>query len=326
MKYLELFGRFNESSTEDSIEEIEDHFIELIDKNINVEVNSSRLYNNKNLSIAQKIDNVKRGFIITVVYEYHKDIFVDGIINKAIERLGRDYDIVGNYKHRACALLHDFDEEENVLKWEINISPKGLNESVNEDSNLMIVDVQKSFSKFFTPNYITQLKEYAKSYSNVYQIWDNHIDGHNVDKDYLYDKKPDTPSMHNDLYAFENQKMLIEKRYSYDVDAKFFKKILDEKTFKIVKEKEKKGLLKRGEIFKTNEGTIIVYIGNKHVWFHCPKKLYELLLKLKGKHLTMVGGSDSECLSDVFTTCESIGVLVKRDWGYIYSATNCPIK
>lgn len=341
MKYLEPFVRFNEAKSTKigSIEEIEDYFLELMDHQnskipINVEVTKHIV--NKQGKKWVKGSSV-HGYKIVIVYDIYDQVFIKNVVDKAVLRLSRDYNIHynqiskrGNGYITKEIPVRGRDYTRTVLdpKWKtiITISPKDLNESNQEDSNLLIVDVQKSFHKFFTENYITQLKEYAKKYSNVYQIWDNHIEGKNVDNDYLYDKKPDTPSIHNDLYAFANQKMLIEKRYTYDVDAKFFKKILDEKTYQIVKDKEKKKLLKRGEIFKTNEGTIIVYIGNNHVWFHCPKKLYELLLKLKGKHLTVVGGSDSECLSDVFTTCESLGVLVKRDWGYIYSATNCPIQ
>ena len=192
------------------------------------------------------------------------------------------------------------------------------------DTNLIIVDVQPSFKQFFTDLYVHKLKEYAKKYTNVYQIWDNHQQGNNVDKDYLYDKKPDIPN--TNLYKFPNQKDIIEKRYNYDVDADFYKKILDKNTYTEVKEKENKKLLKRGDYFKTTEGTIIVYIANKHVWYHCPKKLYDLFIKLKGKEVTMVGGSDQECFLDVETTATSLGVSIKRDFGYIYSASNCPIK
>ena len=91
--------------------------------------------------------------------------------------------------------------------------------------------------KFFSEMYLNELKKYCNNFNNVYQIWDNHPDGTNVDKDYLYDEDPEIP-IHKDLYHFPNQKDLIEKRYNYDVDADFYKKILDEKTYQEVKEKE----------------------------------------------------------------------------------------
>lgn len=199
-----------------------------------------------------------------------------------------------------------------------------LFENFNNET-LIIIDVQKSFKKFFTDNYLKELNKYANTFNSVYQIWDNHVEGKNVDKDYLYDDDPDAPN-NNDLYTFPNQVEAIEKRYNYDVDADFYKKILDPKIYKIIKQKESQNSLKRGDIFLTNEGTAIVYIGNNHKWFHVPIKLYELFVNLKGKEVTMVGGSDQECFLDVETTAKSMGVKVVRNFKYIYSATNCPIK
>lgn len=196
-------------------------------------------------------------------------------------------------------------------------------ESYNLDT-LIIVDVQKSFKKYFSEMYLNELKKYCKNFNSVYQIWDNHVDGKNVDKDYLYDETPEIP-IHKDLYHFPNQKDIIEKRYNYDVDADFYKKILSKKVYNEISEKEDKKELKKGDIFPTQEGTIITFINNNHVWFHCPVKLYELLTELKGREVTIVGGADSECLEDVVTTAESLGVKIKRDYKFIYTATSCPI-
>ena len=197
-------------------------------------------------------------------------------------------------------------------------------ESYN-DKTLIIVDVQKSFKKFFSEMYLNELKKYCHNFNNVFQLWDNHVDGRQVDKDYLYHEEPEIP-IHDDLYHFPNQKDLIEKRYNYDVDADFYKKILDKQVYKEISDKEDNGELKRGDIFPTKEGTIITFINNNHVWFHVPKKLYDLLISLKGKEVTIVGGADSECLEDIVTTAESLGVKIKRDHKFIYSANHCPIK
>jgi hypothetical protein len=173
--------------------------------------------------------------------------------------------------------------------------------------------------------YLNELKRYCKNFKSVYQIFDNHIDGKNVGVDYLYNDNPEIP-IHPDLYTFQNQIDIIEKRYNYDVDADFYKKILDKKIYNEISDKEERELLKKGDIYKTKEGTIITYIGNKHKWFHCPKKLYNILNSLKDKSIEIVGGSDSECLDDVFTTAESLGVKIKRNHRYIWSANHCPIK
>jgi hypothetical protein len=198
-------------------------------------------------------------------------------------------------------------------------------EDFNKDDILIIVDVQRSFKSFFTDNYLNELKKYCEKFKDVYQIWDNHVNGKNVDKDYLYDENPDIP-VEKDLYQFPNQRDLIEKRYNYDVDADFYKKILSDDVYNDIKEKEKNNSLQRGDTFNTKEGTFLIYIGNNHRWYHLPKKLQELFTELKGKEVVMVGGSDQECYLDVETAAKAFGVKIKRDFKYIYSADNCPIK
>lgn len=198
-------------------------------------------------------------------------------------------------------------------------------EDFKKNNILIIIDVQKSFHKFFTKNYLSELNKYCSNFNKVYQIFDNHVDGKAPDKDYLYDNDPDIENK-DDLYKFNNQVDLIEKRYNYDVDADFYKNILDRKVYREIKQKESEGSLKRGNYFPTTEGTIIVYIGNNHVWHHLSKKLYDLFSELKGKEVVIVGGSDEECLLDVEVSAKALGVKIKRDFRYIYSASNCPIK
>jgi len=192
------------------------------------------------------------------------------------------------------------------------------------NGTLIIVDVQKSFRKFFSEMYLNELKKYCNNFQSVYQIWDNHTDGKNVDKDYLYDETPVIP-IHKDLYHFPNQKDLIEKRYNYKVDADFYKKILDKEVYNEISDKEDNSLLKKGDIFPTKEGTYIVYVGNNHKWHHLSKKLYDLLLSLRNETVTIVGGADGECLEDIYTAALSLGVKIKRDWKFIYTSTSCPI-
>jgi hypothetical protein len=195
----------------------------------------------------------------------------------------------------------------------------------NQGSTLIIVDVQKSFKKFFTDEYIKQLQEYCKNFKQVYQIWDNHVDGKNVDKDYLYDSEHESDS-NSDLYDFPNQVDIIEKRYNYDVNVDFYKKILDDDTYNLVKSKEKENKLNRGDFFKTTEGTIIVYIGNNHKWYHVGKPVLDLFNKLKGQTVTIVGGSQNECILDIIVSAKSLGLKVIENKDYIYSSTHCPIK
>ena len=135
---------------------------------------------------------------------------------------------------------------------------------IKPDDILIIVDVQKSFKKFFTEKYLHELKKYCEKFNRVYQIWDNHVDGKNVDKDYLYDEDPNIP-IHKDLYHFPNQSDLIEKRYNYDVNADFYKPVLDSDVYSEIKEKEKNNELVKGDNFPTKEGTMIIYIGNNNI-------------------------------------------------------------
>lgn len=207
-------------------------------------------------------------------------------------------------------------------------------ESHNTKDILIIVDVQKSFKKFFNDLYLNKLKKYCNKFNRVYQIWDNHHLGQNVDKDYLYDEDPEIP-VHEDLYHFPNQKDLIEKRYNYDVNADFYKKVLDNDVYEEVKKKEENNELKQGDHFLTNEGTIIVFVGNNHRWYHMPKKLHDLFVEIteaqnedlsEVRNVFIVGGADGECLDDVEVAAEIMGVRIKRNPKYIYSASHCPIK
>jgi len=204
-------------------------------------------------------------------------------------------------------------------------------ESHSSKDILIVVDVQKSFKEFFTDNYVNELKKYCNEFSKVYQIWDNHHLGKNVDKDYLYDEDPDE-GPDDDLYEFINQIDLIEKRYQYDVDADFYKRVLDDDVYKDVKSKEENNELIKGDFFPTKEGTIIVFINNNHRWFHLPKKLYDIFVEIKEAQIeekvlaTIVGGADGECITDIEVAAKSLGVKLKRDEKYIYSASYCPIK
>ena len=44
------------------------------------------------------------------------------------------------------------------------------------------------------------------------------------------------------------------------------------------------------------------------------------------KEVTIVGGASGECLDDVEVAAKAMGVKLKRNERYIYSASHCPIK
>lgn len=186
---------------------------------------------------------------------------------------------------------------------------------------LLIIDVQKSFSDFFSDNYLSKLAEHCKSFNDVYQIWDNHIDGKNVDVDYLYDETPDVDVNHDDLYHFPNQKKLIEKRYTYDVNISFFEKILDESLYNKIKNNN----FKLGDYYETNKGTSIIYTDNNHKWFHISKRMKEVFEIMKGCTVEIVGGADKECLQDIEIALNHFGIKFKRNEKLIYSAKGSKI-
>jgi len=193
-----------------------------------------------------------------------------------------------------------------------------------KDEILIIVDTQKSFRKFFTEMYLNELKKYCKNFSSVYQLWDNHVDGKEVEDDYLYQDKPTIP-IHDDLYNFPNQKDIIEKRYRYNVNVEFFKEKMSKETYDLLKDKESKGEIKVGDVYEIEDGLHLIFVGNNHKWFECPKKLWNLLEKIKSRPITIVGGADDECLQDIYILCKALGIDIKRNWRFIWSANHCPI-
>jgi hypothetical protein len=185
-----------------------------------------------------------------------------------------------------------------------------------KNNNLLIIDVQKSFSKFFTDEYVENLKKYADTFTNVYQVWDNHKYSKSKENSYLYNNNPIIP-VNGDLYNF-GEKLLIEKRYTYDVDADFFKKILSKETYDEMKSKEGSNTI--GDKYYTKYGTVLVYTDNKHQFFHVPKRLYNLFKELMNQEVIVTGGAGKECLHDIKIAGESLGVIMIENPDYIYSA------
>ena len=349
MKYLKLFENFQKKTFDElQTEDIEYFFLEGTD---NGRINLSDLDKNtkslpvsifsKHYTVENLFDNDHHlyqppmiNFVVSIkhppmVRNASFDIkgYTKSVIKGYLQRLYDIYDV-----NIFIQIMNTSHMEEYISRSIVYIQPKSksIKESSHTDSVLLIVDVQKSFKKFFNDVYLNELNKYCKNFSEVYQIFDNHVDGKNPDKDYLYDENPDIP-VNGDLYTFPNEVGIIEKRYNYDVDADFYKKILDDDIYLKMKEKEENKQIKKGEYFLTTEGTIIVYIGNNHRYFHVPKKLYDIFIKFKEaqseglREITIVGGADSECLEDVVTTAESLGIKIKRDWKYIWSANHCPI-
>lgn len=344
MRYLKLFENFEKRDfNELNIEDIEYIFIDGTDSDEIRLTNFEKITKSIPASIFSKhyklenlFDNDEHShrppmieFVVEIKHpkgvrnaSFNINGYTKSIIKMYLQRLYDIFDV-----NVFVQIINTSYMEEYISRSNVYIQPKSrsVKESIESKSTLLIVDVQKSFKKFFNDIYLNALNKYCKNFNQVYQIFDNHVEGKNVDKDYLYDENPEIP-VNGDLYTFPNQVDIIEKRYNYDVDVDFYKKILSKETYNIVKSKEDKGQLKRGDYFITTENTIIVYIGNNHRWHHMGKKLYDLFIKLRGKDVVMVGGADNECFLDIEVAAKSLGVNVIRDQKFIYSATNCPIK
>jgi len=184
---------------------------------------------------------------------------------------------------------------------------------------LLIVDVQGSFSKFFNEKYLNGLFDYCKQFDKVYQIFDNHPEGPYPDVDYLYANAPSGPAQ-NDLYTFPNETDKIEKRYLYNANVDTFKKILSEGDYTKIKELEQSKQLKLGDKFAAAGDTEIVYVGNKHGWYHIPKRMLELFGELKNTPIEIVGGSHGECLLDIQAAAKAHGLKTFVNEKYVYSA------
>lgn len=189
----------------------------------------------------------------------------------------------------------------------------------HSQKTLLIVDVQRGFSKYFNDDYLKALRDHCKNYDTVYQIYDNHPNGKPENLDYLYDDDHKGGAQ-ADLYDFPNEKEKIEKRYLYNVRLSYFKKVLPDEDYKRAHHLASSGKLKKGNMYNTAGGTQIVYVGNNHGWYHVPAKMVEFFKAHKNKSVEIVGGSQGECLEDILVAAIANGVNAKVNNRFVYSA------
>lgn len=176
----------------------------------------------------------------------------------------------------------------------------------NAGTDLVIVDVQKSFEKFFGLKYLDELEEYCEEFQRVFQIYDVH------DAD-----EPD--------FLFSNQVKTLQKKYGgklelANVEQYFPQSMWDDVKYKL------DNIPDEGDIFDTLYGDMWVYIGRGrhnrgHEWFLCSKELKMLFnnFKTQNRTIILVGGAKDECLTDIYVTMKSLGVNVTYDEKYVYS-------
>lgn len=173
-------------------------------------------------------------------------------------------------------------------------------------ADLIIVDVQESFSKFITDEYVRALYDYCKLFDRVYQVWDS------IDQD-----KP--------TYNFPRQAYTVEKQYGFDLDTNnlsdYFMPHVATRILRLLDDG-----FQQGDSFETKYGDLLVHVGAAHEWFLVPQELKELFRKMKvsGRPVYMAGGADNECLTDVFVAAKACGVNIYLSREYVYSAKHCP--
>jgi predicted house-cleaning noncanonical NTP pyrophosphatase (MazG superfamily) len=183
-----------------------------------------------------------------------------------------------------------------------------LEKSKKTKGDLVVVDVQEEFKKFFNDKYVEELQKYCEKFDRVFQIWDC--------------TKAKKPSI-----DIPNEAMRFKKKYGGKPDIDNIELIFRADVLEdfLGKYHETNPSYSIGEMFRTVYGDYWVYIGSKHEWFNCPKDMAEQFKKMAEmeRPVTIVGGGVSECLEDVFTTMWHFGVPVEYDRKYVYGSNGC---
>lgn len=174
--------------------------------------------------------------------------------------------------------------------------------------DLVIVDVQPKFKKFITNTYLLELKDYAEKFQRVFQIYDV-IDGE--DNPYYfpnqieaYEKAYGGELLQDDIYYYFNNPHVIE-----ELENKF-----------------ENNSFQPGDKYQMSGGDYFIYVGDQHEWFICSEELcilFENFAKQKRK-ITLVGGAQNECLSDIYISMIAFDVDVTINSQYVYSYHSNP--
>jgi len=186
-----------------------------------------------------------------------------------------------------------------------------LNESTKfkeSEYDLVIVDVQEGFKKFFGEEYLLALEEYCENFTRVFQIFDTNNTNHSD-------------------YIFPNQTLEIEKTYGGQLDEEDIDYLFTEPMRDYVRSKMNN--LQERDIFETINGDYYVYVDAAHEWFFCTKEMADLFKKFKSENrkIMLVGGAGGskknpkgECLRDIYVTLKAFGVDTRYNLDYVYSA------
>lgn len=182
-------------------------------------------------------------------------------------------------------------------------------------SDLIIVDVQPDFIKFFNEKYLKELKKYCYQFGRVFNISDN------IDSD--------------EVYTFPGQISLFQKQYGCDLsleDCQYYF------THDICEEIQKEWNNKEpGWHKETIKGDLWLYVGSQHEWFYVNKDLSKFVKDLSktNREITVVGGAgdingehdtDGECLTDILVLLKAFNINYTIDDLYVYTYNGCRFK
>lgn len=190
-----------------------------------------------------------------------------------------------------------------------------LEKKKDPSSDLIIVDVQPDFIKFFNDKYIQELKKYCYQFGRVFNISDT------TDSD--------------KFYTFPGQVTLFEKQYGRELTLEecqyyFIQEICEE----IEKEWDIK---EPGWHKETTNGDLWLYVGSQHGWIYVNKDLYKFVKDLSktNRKVTIVGGAgdingnhdtDGECLTDIIVLLNTFNINYTIDDLYVYTYKGCKFK
>lgn len=185
----------------------------------------------------------------------------------------------------------------------------------DKKKDLIIVDVQQEFSKYFTKSYIEDLQKYCLEFGRVFQIWD--------------DVSSDEPS-----YDWPNLTINLKKSYGGELDKSDIEHyVTSDKVEQIEKEFDNK---KPGWYIEREDGSIILYISDNdtfttgiknHPWFFVDNTLVNVVKRLANtdREVILVGGAKNECLYDVEILLKAFNVKYEINEHFVYSNKGCNI-
>lgn len=142
---------------------------------------------------------------------------------------------------------------------------------------LIVVDVQKDFCRFYTPDYLKDLKEALNAYDKIVIVVDDNFE------------------TLIPCWLQEKGDILIRKSYSgVDIDEYLEEGRLEEKAEGV------------WEILP--DGLLLLEVPNGHENFIVPKEMQDEFNKLIADEIDLVGGAENECLEDIQVALDYLGV------------------